>query len=56
MVLEIMELFDFEKDIYFDYHIPFLSIPHILGVNTDDMFVHHDDGYIKSKSCKNKLL
>ncbi len=49
---EIMELFDFEKDIYFDYHIPFLSIPHILGVNTDDMFVHHDDGYIKANPAK----
>lgn len=49
---EIMELFDFEKEIYFDYHIPFLSVPHILGVSGDDMFVHHDDSYIKANPAK----
>ncbi|MBD5401213.1 tetratricopeptide repeat protein [bacterium] len=49
---EIMELFDFEKEIYFDYHIPFLSIPHILGKNSENMFVHHNDGYIKANPAK----
>ena len=47
-----MELFDFEKEIYFDYYIPFLSVPHILGVSGDDMFVHHDDSYIKANPAK----
>lgn len=28
---EIMEMYDFEKYLDFDYHIPFLSIPYVLG-------------------------
>jgi len=51
---EIMELFDFEKDINFDYHIPFLSIPHVLGIKNNEMFVHHDDGYLKANPAKIK--
>lgn len=60
---EIIEIFDFEKEIYFDYHIPFLSIPYILGYKGEEVFVHHDDGYLnanpakinyyKEKFCKN---
>lgn len=49
---EIMEYYDFEKDIYFDYHIPFLSIPYVLGKKGDDMFIHHDDGYLKPNPAK----
>lgn len=49
---EIMELYDFEKDVYFDYHIPFLSVPYVLGKKGDDMFIHHDDGYIKANPAK----
>lgn len=49
---EIMELFDFERHMDFDYHIPFLSIPHILGKKDDAMFVHHDNGYIKANPAK----
>ena len=49
---EIMEMFDFEKDVYFDYHLPFLSLPYVLGKSTEDMFVHHDDGYLKSNPEK----
>lgn len=49
---EIMEYYDFEKDIYFDYHIPFLSIPYVLNKNAQNMFVHHDDGYLKANPAK----
>lgn len=49
---EIMELFDFERHMDFDYHIPFLSIPHVMGKKGDDMFVHHNDGYIKANPAK----
>lgn len=49
---EIMELFDFEREIDFDYHIPFLSIPYVLKIKGEDMFVHHDDGYIKPNPAK----
>ena len=49
---EIIEIFDFEKEIYFDYHIPFLSIPYILGYQGEEMFVHHDDGYLKPNPAK----
>lgn len=51
---EIIEIFDFEKEIYFDYHIPFLSIPYVLGCKCDEMFVHHDDGYLKPNPAKVK--
>ena len=37
---------------YFDYHIPFLSIPHVLHLKGDEMFVHHDDGYLRPNSAK----
>ena len=49
---EIMEMFDFEDNIYFDYHIPFLSVPYVLGKSEEDMFIHHDDGYLKSNPQK----
>ena len=49
---EVIEIFDFEKEIYFDYHIPFLSIPYVLGCKCDEMFVHHDDGYLKPNPAK----
>lgn len=49
---EVIEIFDFEKEIYFDYHIPFLSIPYVLGYKCDEMFVHHDDGYLKPNPAK----
>jgi tetratricopeptide (TPR) repeat protein len=48
---EVIEIFDFEKEIYFDYHIPFLSIPYVLGCKADDMFVHHE-GYLKANPAK----
>lgn len=49
---EIMQYFENEKDIYFDYHIPFLSLPLVLGKTEDNMFVHHDDGYLKANPAK----
>ena len=45
-------MYDFEKELDFDYHIPFLSIPYVLGKTGDDMFVHHDDGYLKANPAK----
>lgn len=51
---EIMELYDFEKDVYFDYHLPFLSLPYTLGIYGDKTFVHHDDGYLKANPAKVK--
>jgi hypothetical protein len=50
---EVIEIFDFEKEIYFDYHIPFLSIPYVLGCKAEDMFIHHE-GYLKANPPKIK--
>lgn len=49
---DIIENFTPEKEMYFDYHIPFLSIPHVLKCKTDEMFIHHDDGYLKANPAK----
>lgn len=48
---EIMELFDFEKDVDFDYHIPFLSVPHVLGLKDEEIFTRHS-GYLKANPAK----
>lgn len=52
---EIIENYDYQKQMYFDYHLPFLSIPHVLKLDGDRMFIHHDDGYIKANPDKVKL-
>ena len=44
---KIMETYDFEDNMTFDYHLPFLSLPLVLGKSGEDMFIHHDDGYLK---------
>lgn len=49
---EVLEIFDFEKEMNFDYHIPFLSVPHVLGLKGEDIFVHHDDGYLTANPAK----
>lgn len=49
---EVLEKFDYKKEMYFDYHIPFLSVPYVLGYCGEDMFVHHDDGYLKANPDK----
>ena len=51
---EIMDIFDFEENMYFDYHLPFLSLPYVLGKSGDDMFVSHDKPYLKSNPEKVK--
>lgn len=40
--IEVMDLFYEENKINFDYHIPFLSIPYVLNLKNDKIFVHHD--------------
>lgn len=49
---EIIENFDYKKELYFDYHLPFLSIPHVLNCIGDKVFVGHDCGYLKASSEK----
>lgn len=49
---EVLEIFDFEKEMNFDYHIPFLSVPYVLGYTGEEMFIHHNDGYIKPNPAK----
>lgn len=48
---EILEMFDFEKEIDFDYHIPFLSIPYVLGYKGEEVFTRHE-GYLKANPAK----
>ena len=50
---EIMEYFRVDSDFNFDYHIPFLSIPYTLGLNTETMFTSHE-GYLKADPDKVK--
>ena len=49
---EVLEIFDFESEIDFDYHIPFLSVPYVLKAYEDNLFIHHDDGYLKANPAK----
>ena len=48
---EVLEIFDFEKEINFDYHIPFLSVPLVLGLKGEDIFTRHE-GYLKPNPAK----
>ena len=52
---DIMGMFINENDIDFDYHLPFLSLPFVLGKSGDDMFIHHNDGYLKANFDKVKF-
>ena len=52
---EIMGMFKNESDMDFDYHLPFLSLPLVLGKSGEDMFIHHNDGYIKPNPDKVKF-
>jgi len=54
--VEFMGAFIAEKDFYFDYHLPFLSLPYVLGKTGGDMFIHHNDGYIKANTDKVKYF
>lgn len=49
--VEVMDYFWEEKDLKFDVHIPFLSVPYVLGLKTDEMFVGRD-GYLKADKVK----
>ena len=49
---EIIDLFKPENEFYFDYHVPFLSVPFVLGKDTNSMFIHHGDGYLKANPDK----
>lgn len=51
---EIIESYDHTKEMYFDYHLPFLSIPHVLNCVNENVFIHHDDGYLKASNEKIK--
>lgn len=48
---EVLEIFDFEKEINFDYHIPFLSVPLVLGLKGEEIFTRHE-GYLKPNPAK----
>ncbi len=52
--VEVMDYFYEEKNLKFDVHIPFLSVPLALGLSTDDMFIFRDR-YLKADSEKVKL-
>lgn len=49
--VEVMDLFYDENKTDFDVHIPFLSIPYVLGLNNKEIFIHHDK-YLKAAPDK----
>ncbi len=49
--VEVMDYFYDEKDLNFDVHIPFLSIPYVIGLKTADMFVSRKQ-YLKADNIK----
>lgn len=48
---EVLDLFPDEKDFTFDYHIPILSIPYILGLKEPEVFIFNKK-YIKANPKK----
>lgn len=48
---EVMDLFYDEAQTHFDVHIPFLSVPYVLGLETKDMFKRHE-GYLRATPDK----
>ena len=53
--IEVMEGFYAEKDLKFDVHVPFLSIPYMLNLTTKKMFTSSKK-YLKSNGPKVKKL
>lgn len=49
--VEVMDYFYEEKDLNFDVHIPFLSVPYVLGLKTDEMFTGRE-GYLHADKEK----
>lgn len=45
--IEVMRYFEPESELRFDYHIPMLSLPYVLGLDENNMFVGKS-GYLKS--------
>lgn len=43
----VMRLFDHESVMHFDYHIPILSLPYVLGLDETNMFIGRE-GYLKA--------
>ena len=63
--IEVMDLFYEESDFNFDFHIPFLSIPYVLGLKNEDIFIGHKKylsanpektAYFKEKFFNNNKL
>ena len=52
--VDVMDYFYEQNEFSFDVHIPFLSVPYALGLNTDEMFTGRD-GYLKADSEKCKF-
>lgn len=46
--IEIMRYFRPEKDLQFDYHIPILSLPYVLGLNQDNSMFTGKSGFLKA--------
>lgn len=51
--IEVMDLFYDERELNFDYHVPFLSVPYVLKLNNKDIFMHKDK-YLKADINKIK--
>ena len=49
--VEVMDLFYDEDKTDFDFHVPFLSIPYVLGLKNEEIFMHHDK-YLKAAPDK----
>ena len=48
---EVMHLFEDEAQINFDVHIPFLSVPYVLGLKNNEIFMRHEK-YLQAKPDK----
>ena len=53
--VEVMDLFYDEDKTNFDVHIPFLSIPYVLGLKNNEIFMHHDK-YLKATPDKTEYF
>lgn len=45
--IEVMKYFKDENEINFDIHLPFLSLPKVLGLKDEEIFIGHE-GYLKA--------
>ena len=49
--IHVMDYFEPEDKLNFDYHIPILSLPYVLGLNEDNMFINKKS-YLKANKEK----